>query len=144
MYYTGVAELSITPPVNVQLPPYSHSGNNLVTMAQVLSDNDNGSAHVSTQLKHQIKLGSRLTDSANTEQPELSYQKCAVNALALPPQHVNDAQDTDTTTGNRRPSLACPQTIDLLDSSKDDIQPGRSGSNLFDFFIDTFSSFRSI
>ena len=48
MYYTGVAELSVTPPVNIQLPPYSHSGNNLVTMAQVLSDDDNGSAHVST------------------------------------------------------------------------------------------------
>jgi hypothetical protein len=97
-------------------------------MAQVLSDNDNGGAHVSTRPKRQIKLGSRLTDPANTERPELSYQKRAVDALGtLPPQH--EAQDTNTTTGNKRPSLANPPTIDLLNSDDDDIQSIRSGSN---------------
>jgi hypothetical protein len=97
-------------------------------MAQVLSDNDNGGAHVSTRPKRQIKLGSRLTDPANTERPELSYQKRAVDALGtLPPQH--EAQDTNTTTGNKCPSLANPPTIDLLNSDDDDIQSIRSGSN---------------
>jgi len=95
-------------------------------MAQFLSDYANGGAHISAWLKCQLKLGSWLTDPANTEHPELSYQKRAVNMLA----HHED------TTGSKRP--ANPATINLLDSDGDDndnnIESTKSGSNIVLFF----------
>jgi len=107
-------------------PTYPHSENNVANMAQILNDNANGGAHVSAQLKCQLKLGSWLTDPANTKHPELSYQKCAINMLV----HHKD------TTSSKCP--ANPATIDLLDSDSDDndndIKSTKSGGNIVLFF----------
>jgi len=105
---------------------YPHSENNIANMAQILSDDANSEAHVSAQLKCQLKLGSRLIDPANTEHPELSYQKRAINALA----HHKD------TTGSKCP--ANPTMINLLDSNSDNnnnnIKSTELGGNIVFFY----------
>jgi len=103
-------------------------GTTVLTMAQILSDNANGSAHIGARLKHKLKLGSRLADPANMECPELSYQKCAVNMLV----HHEPA-----TTGNKRPANPPTGMIDLLDSNdgNDNVESTRSGSNVVLFYL---------